>query len=136
MKNQNQQQRYNRALNLFAAEERYQELAGIALREATLSRDSIVSTEDAYPEAIENETSLLGRLNTVERSSENNILEAHQQLKNAKLHASHLAIQDRKLQQLNALIEGTQNPTTDNNDIIEGKVITTTSKLQEQTGKS
>ncbi len=123
---QDRQKRHQRALNLFAAEEREQTLASIALREAKLNRDSIVPITDAPENGADEETAMLGRLQALDHSSETAILDAHQQLNNARLHSRHLSSKDEELQRLNALIDGVQHGTDDgygDEDIIEAEVV-------------
>lgn len=104
-----------RAANLFAAEERSQELMGMAL----LQQQGGFRTLEAAASSSGADKPSLDRLLS---DSDEGILTIHQQLQNARGTAAQLQANDKQLNELNRLIYGGgERAVVD--DIIEGEII-------------
>ena len=104
-----------RAANLFAAEERSQELIGMAL----LQQQGGFRTLEAAASSSGSDKQSLDKLLS---DSDEGILTIHQQLQNARGTAAHLQANDKQLNELNRLIYGGgERAVVD--DIIEAEII-------------
>jgi hypothetical protein len=104
-----------RAANLFAAEERSQELMGMAL----LQQQGGFRTLEAAASSSGSDKQSLDKLLS---DSDEGILTIHQQLQNARGTAAQLQANDKQLNELNRLIYGGgERAVVD--DIIEGEII-------------
>ena len=104
-----------RAANLFAAEERSQELMGMAL----LQQQGGFRTLEAAANSSGSDKQSLDKLLS---DSDEGILTIHQQLQNARGTAAQLQANDKQLNELNRLIYGGGEPAVVD-DIIEGEII-------------
>jgi hypothetical protein len=104
-----------RAANLFAAEERSQELMGMAL----LQQQGGFRTLEAAASSSGSDKLSLDRLLS---DSDEGILTIHQQLQNARGTAAQLQANDKQLNELNRLIYG-GGASAVVDDIIEGEII-------------
>jgi hypothetical protein len=102
-----------RAGLLFAAEERSQELIGLAL----LQQSGFQVLENTVGNAITHQNSLDALLS----DSGQGILNVHQQLQHARGNAAQLQANDKQLNELNQLIYGGESLAVE--DIIEGEII-------------
>ncbi len=103
-----------RAANLFAAEERTQELMGLALLQQgttqTLNGEANASTNRQSLEALV-------------LDSDHTILDIHQRLQHARGYAAQLQAEDKQLAALNQLVYGANQPSLIDENIIEGEII-------------
>ena len=118
--------RRDRAMNLFEAEAREQQLSAIALRQAALGAERAAPT--ITPGG--NPSDPVAGLRAIDRAAEANILDAHRVILTARTHATRMAAVDPELTRLNALIDGTgPAPTKPQPDIIDVEVIEPTKQL-------
>ena len=112
--------RRDRAMNLFEAEAREQQLSAIALRQAALGNERAAPT--ITPEGNPNDP--VAGLHAIDRAAEANILDAHREILTARTHAARMAAVDPELARLNVLIDGTVHaPGKPQSDIIDVEVI-------------
>lgn len=105
-----------RAANLFAAEERNQELMGLAL----LQQYGDYQTLEGV---VANPLANRDRLDALVLDSDQNILAIHNQLQHARCLAEQLQAEDKQLDELNQLIYGGSQSHIVNEVIVEGEVI-------------
>jgi hypothetical protein len=101
-----------RAANLFAAEQRHQDLMGLALLQQTDFQTLDQPTENTTPS-----------LDTIIHNSDQRLLNAQQHLQNARHRAAQLQAEDAQLNALNQQVYGSLANLVREDDIIEGEVI-------------
>lgn len=97
----------NRALNLFAAEEREQQLSAIALRQVQNQHSRLIP--ENKPTTGSHQNTPLGRLQEIDDTVQGYVLDCNQQLMTARLEANHAFSTDAELQRLYAAIDGSNN---------------------------
>lgn len=99
-----------RAANLFAAEERNQELMGLALLQQD-NAQTLSGTENTK------------NLEALVLDSDHTILDIHQRLQHARGYAAQLQAEDKQLAALNQLVYGGGRTSLIDENIIEGEII-------------
>lgn len=116
-------QRRNRAMNIFEAEAREQQLSTIALRQAALDTEQAVSITNLMSDP----SDPVAGLRAIDQTVEADILNAHRQLQSAHASFARMAATDPELARLNELIDGNVPDYADSRgDIIDGEAIEVT----------
>ena len=110
--------RHTRASHLFEAEERQQTIASTALRNARVSSESVIPNEQKNTD----DEHALDRLKELDESVQDNIVTTHHVLNSAKNISKNMAVNDKELARINALIDGNDS-NGNSDDIIEGEVL-------------